>query len=84
MKGHRKQSQGCGCNSMTVLILLNILLIVIFLIIFALLGLSGNGGWNWFSRGGLETQPIQDPSMQMEQNGIDWNDPEQRSNVIYL
>jgi len=97
MKGRHEQSR--GCDSMTVLILFNILLMIIFaLFIFALMGLNGNGGQNWFNRGGLETQALQDPSMRgpsvlqtlkneqplSEQNGIDLNNPEQRSNVIYL
>jgi hypothetical protein len=78
---------------MTVLILLNIFLIIFF----ALLGLSGNGGQNWFNRESL-TQVIQNPSTRVpsaeqspknakpleEQNGIDLNEPEWRSDVIYI
>ena len=64
------------------------------MILFALLGLSGNVGRNWFNRQGLEIQAIRDPTTSpsaeqnlkiaqplMEQNGINSNDPE---NVIYL
>jgi hypothetical protein len=74
---------------MTVLILLNIIL----MIFFALLGLSGNRG-QWLTIRVLETQAIQDPSTRgplVEQilNNVQplleqENDPEQRSNVIYL
>jgi hypothetical protein len=40
--------------------------------------MSGNGVQNWFNRQGLKTQVIQDPSR------IDVNDPEGRSDVIYI
>lgn len=43
---------------MTVLILLNVFL----MIFFALLGLSGNGGQNWFNKRSLEMQAIRDPT----------------------
>jgi hypothetical protein len=82
-KRHHEQSRDCGCNPMTVLILLNILL----MIFFALLGLSGSGGQNWFNKRSLESQPIPDPTTRdpsaeqilknaqplLEQNGIEQN-----------
>jgi hypothetical protein len=76
---------------MTVLILLNILL----MIFFALLGLSGSGGQNWFNKRSLEMEAIQDstsgPSAEetpkniqplLEEKGINLNNP--KNDVIYL
>jgi hypothetical protein len=81
---------------MTLLILLNILL----MIFFALLGLSGSAGQNWFYTQSLETRGVRNPTtrgpsgekdlgnaqplLEQEQNGIDFNDPKGRNNVIYL
>ena len=81
---------------MTVLIFLHIHLIIFF----ALLGLSGYGGQNWFNRRVLATQAIQDftakgPTAErivqnvqplLERNGVDGVDlnGQKRSDIIYL
>ena len=86
MKRHHEQSRDCGWNAMTVLVLLNILL----MIFFALLGLSGGGGQNWFNKHTIR-DTMRGPSAEeipknvqplLEQNG-DLNNPKS-NDVIYL
>jgi hypothetical protein len=66
------------------------------MIFFALLGLSANGGQNWFNKRSLETQPIQDsttggPSaeeiLKNSQPLLEWNGESngpKRDDIIYL
>jgi len=94
-KGYIERGRSCTCNLVMVLMLLNIFVLSGCLAIsdFSLLfpsripksvhqdlelDMNGNRVQNWFNRQGLKTQAIQNPSR------IDANDPEGRSDVIYI